>query len=407
LTLREKVLAAVRENPSLSNRQVAELVGCGKTMAQNYRAEAGMVRDNSPREITQEAIEQSLERASKEGKLKRRLDEVQQENELLRRIIEQNKVYKALVEAADSRQKEPPTWLAGPKRASNRLATPTAMLSDLHLDEKVFPEQVGFVNEYNRQIAELRLRNFFLHTIELSKDYLKGLDFDGIVLAMPGDNFSGDIHEELRRTNEATIFESLLHWIDPMVAGIRLLADNFGRVFIPATPGNHGRLSHKPIAKLRAQDNLDWLFPKLLEREFAGDKRVTFDIADSADKHYKVHRTRMLLTHGDQFRGGGGIAGLLSPLMIGDHRKRKRQQAINQPYDFLAMGHWHQREYFKNVIVNGSLKGYDEYAFISNFDYQEPLQSYWLTDPDHGITISAPVFVRDKSETHRPENLKN
>jgi hypothetical protein len=185
-----------------------------------------------------------------------------------------------------------------------------------------------------------------------------------------------------------------------MAAGIKLLADEFGKVFIPAVVGNHGRLDRKPVAKFRAQDNFDYFFYRMLAIMLEGDKRITFAISESADQPYTVFNTRYLLSHGDQFRGGGGIAGLLSPLMIGDHKKRKRQEAIKQGYDYLVLGHWHQRAAFKGVIVNGSLKGYDEYAFISNFDYEEPQQSFWVTDPEHGITISAPIHVKDKSEQY-------
>jgi hypothetical protein len=63
------------------------------------------------------------------------------------------------------------------------------------------------------------------------------------------------------------------------------------------------------------------------------------------------------------------------------------------------LGHWHQRWAFKNIIVNGSVKGYDEYAYDQNFDFEPPEQSFWLTDPRHGVTISAPIHVLGKNES--------
>lgn len=85
-------------------------------------------------------------------------------------------------------------------------------------------------------------------------------------------------------------------------------------------------------------------------------------------------------------------------MMIGDARKRKRSQAIRQPYDYLIVGHWHQLMYLKRMIVNGSLKGYDEYAFDSNFEYEPPQQAFWLTDARHGVTVQTMVHVQDDSE---------
>jgi UDP-2,3-diacylglucosamine pyrophosphatase LpxH len=127
---------------------------------------------------------------------------------------------------------------------------------------------------------------------------------------------------------------------------------------------------------------------------------VQFVISESADQMFQIYDTRFLLTHGDQFRGGSGIAGLLSPLMIGDSRKRKREATVNRGYDYLVMGHWHERGMFKNIIVNGSLVGYNEYAYVSNFAYAPPEQSFWVVDPRHGVTVSTPIFVKGVKEKY-------
>ena len=291
-----------------------------------------------------------------------------------------------------------PAWVRnapkGPKEAM-----PTAFLSDTHFGEVVKPEQIEYLNGYDRQIAEARLKKFFTSTVELAHGYLTGLNYPGIVLPMGGDIFSGDIHEELRQTNAGVIQEEILYWLEPMVSGIKLLADEFGKVFIPAVVGNHPRGTMKPSHKMRVPNNFDWLFAQLLAKFLAHDKRVTFQISDSADCNYAIYDTRYRLSHGDQFKGGSGIAGSLSPIMIGDARKRKRAHSTRTgTYDWLLLGHWHQRYAFKHIMVNGSIKGYDEYSYHSNFDFELPLQSFWLTDPKHGVTIAAPIHVQGKDE---------
>ncbi|NBW15815.1 MAG: hypothetical protein EBR82_48295 [Caulobacteraceae bacterium] len=297
-------------------------------------------------------------------------------------------------------QMDVPRWLTKSPRRGEKSAIPTAILSDLHLDEVVYPAQVNYVNAYNREIAEKRLQNFFNNVVELSRDYLHGLTYEGMVLPLGGDIFSGIIHEELVESNAATIFESLLYWAEPMASGIRHLRDVFGRVFLPCVVGNHGRRQRKPHAKNRAQDNFDYFFYHLLAKLLSAEKGITFAISEAADQPYVIYSTRYLLTHGDQFRGGSGIAGLLSPLMIGDARKRQREQAVSRPYDYMIMGHWHQLSFLRNLIVNGSLKGYDEYAYISNFHYEPPRQAFWITDAKHGVTIQAPIHVASDDEDY-------
>jgi hypothetical protein len=141
---------------------------------------------------------------------------------------------------------------------------------------------------------------------------------------------------------------------------------------------------------------MDWLFYKALERDLAGDTRVSVVVSSAADVLVPIYRTRFLVTHGDQFRGGSGIAGMMSPLMLGQHRKTRRQMAAGRTFDWLVMGHWHQYWQGKGIIVSGALKGFDEYAYVSNFEFEPPRLAWWVTTPERGVTISAPVEPMDR-----------
>jgi hypothetical protein len=61
-------------------------------------------------------------------------------------------------------------------------------------------------------------------------------------------------------------------------------------------------------------------------------------------------------------------------------------------------GHWHQLVQTPGLIVNGSLKGVDEYAFINNFGYEQPQQALAVITPERGITIQAPIFCVDRKK---------
>ena len=87
------------------------------------------------------------------------------------------------------------------------------------------------------------------------------------------------------------------------------------------------------------------------------------------------------------------MIGCLGPIIRGDHKKRSRNAQVDMEYDTMIMGHWHQYIHHSRVIVNGSLKGYDEYAYNNNFGFEPPQQAMWLTQAKHGITFRMPVFV--------------
>lgn len=303
-----------------------------------------------------------------------------------------------LVDTVEQSRLDPPKWLAKPKSKTGHRATLALLLSDTHFDEVVEPGEIHDLNRYDRKIAELRLQAWAQNSVKVARHHLAGVNFDGVVLMLGGDMFSGDIHEELKETNADSILGSLLHWSEQLAAAIDLLVDTFGKVHVPVVPGNHGRTSRKPRAKLRARTNYDWLLGKLLERHYQPDKRVSFQIGDSADQQFDVYGHGQLLTHGDQTRGGGGIGGIYPPIMRLRARKAQRAMAIGRPFETLWMGHWHQLLTTPNLIVNGSLKGYDEYAAISNFEFEPPRQAFALITPEHGITVQCPVFCADRKK---------
>jgi hypothetical protein len=290
-----------------------------------------------------------------------------------------------------------PKWTtAVPKSKVGHHVTPVFLLSDLHLDEVVRVEEMRGINAYSRAIAEMRLARLAENFVKVCRDHWTGLIYDGLILPLGGDIFSGVIHDELKETNEDTIIGSLYHWIDPIAQVISLMADEFGKVHVPVVVGNHGRTSRKPRAKFRARANYDWALGHALARTFDGDKRITFDIPDSADCRFEVYGSNLLLTHGDQASGGSGIGGIWPPIMRLTARKRAQGDAVGLPFDFMLCGHWHSLVYGPDFIVNGSMKGYDEYAAISNFSYEPPQQAAWLMSPEHGRTWTAPIFCADR-----------
>lgn len=285
-----------------------------------------------------------------------------------------------------------PPWILSDRGSPSAPGVPTLFLSDLHWGEVVHPSQINGVNSFNLSIARERLR----YTVETAVSLLKLLDHDmrypGIVVPLGGDLCSGDIHDELKETNALPTLPTLLDLFDNLVPAIGLLADTFGHVFLPCVTGNHGRNTRKPYAKNRHHTSFDWTLYQFLARHFAADKRVTFFVPDGPDAYYRVFDHRYLLTHGDQFRAGDSIIGPLGPLTRGNQKKSVRNQAVGQEYETLICGHWHRYIPLRRLIVNSTLKGYDEYAYSENYEFEPPMQAMWITHPRNGITFQCAVY---------------
>ncbi len=348
---------------------------------------------------------------SQEAEDDRRLDRAKRTNTKLRQRIraleirtqEAEKTAEILTGLEDINT-DPPTWIAD--TPSGHSATPLLLITDTHFGEVVQPDEILGLNAYNAEIAEQRLQRAFENAVRVSKHYFGGkLKYDGIVLAFGGDIFTGEIHDELTETNDLTPIEAFDHYIDPMVAGIKLLRQEFGKVHVAGVDGNHDRRQKKKKAKRSVRSSWSWLFYRVLAREFSRFSTVTWQIPDSRDTVVPVYDTRFLLHHGDQFRGGSGISGALSPLMIGDARKRKKHDAAvrytgreDLHFDIQLMGHFHHRIALPGVVVGGCLKGYDEYSMVQNYPYEPPSQELMVVTPEHGVTFQAPVWVQDRGE---------
>lgn len=291
---------------------------------------------------------------------------------------------------------KPPAWTIRHASKRGKHAIATYQLTDTHFDEVVNPAEVDYINAYDRAIAEKRLQRWVEKGIVLARDYVAGVEIDGAALFATGDLLSGDIHDELKQSNADHLYSSAYHWIGRMAWAINEFANEFGKLHIAAVVGNHGRSTRKPVFKGRARSNIEWLMWSVLAREFARDTRITFQVADSMDANVTLYATRYVLTHGDQFHGGSGISGILTPISLGQYRKGVRQAATEHPMDVLVMGHFHQLLTLPGLIVGGSMKGYDEYAFGHNLRPEQPQQAFWLTTPEHGITVHAPVLVADR-----------
>lgn len=324
---------------------------------------------------------------------------------LQKEVLDARVIRKEIFKLADAKPDLPAWMKEGYKHPGKGPGCPIAVASDWHWGERVNPSEIGGVNKYNMEIAHTRAKAFFAGIVTLLKTYMVKPDYPGIVLCLGGDMVSGSIHEELAETNEVSTIPAMLDLLGVMVAGIKILIREFGSVVIPCVTGNHGRNTQKMRAKERCHTSFDWLLYQMLEQHFEGNPNVKFLISDGTDQLFKVYNHRFLLTHGDTLgRGGDGIIGCIGPVIRGDQKTRARNGAIQQDYDTMIIGHYHQLMWLSRVILNGSLCGYNEFAGnILRAPFEVPRQALFCVHPEHGITYQMPILVEQSKLYSTPE----
>ena len=292
---------------------------------------------------------------------------------------------------------KPPKWVTKSSPATGTPGVPTLFLSDFHYGEVVRPDAVNNLNNFDKKISQLRLKSTVETAIDLCHNHMVNPKYPGIVLALGGDMMSGSIHDELIESNDGTSIDHVLELFDQLIWTITTLANKFNKVFIPTCYGNHSRMYQQWRNKEAAHLSFDWMLYNMLEKHFTANKdtRVQFLIPTGFDAYYKIYDTSYLLTHGDRLgvRGGTGIVGMLGPIARGVQKVRSEYANFGKSIDYVIMGHYHQYISIKGAIVNGSLKGYDEYAMSNRFAFEIPKQALWFTHPQYGITFQVPVVA--------------
>lgn len=285
-----------------------------------------------------------------------------------------------------------PPWLKPRGKTAAHVCTAMTIWSDFHLDEVVDLDEMDGINSYDRAIATQRFDNIVNGTVKLMKQY-SGTKVHGIVVCLNGDIITGDIHEELARTNEAPVPSTIVHWVPKLAAGLSHLADEFGAVHVPCVDGNHDRTYFKTPKKKRAESSNAWIIYNWLADTLRDDSRITFGISTSPEQLVDVYDTTFLLSHGDGFRGAGGIGGLYPSMLKWLLRRHQLYGSTKRDFDYAVLGHWHQDLYGQDFIVNASLKGYDEYAKDGGFTFGKAGVQLWTVTPERGLDNRRFVFA--------------
>ena len=280
-----------------------------------------------------------------------------------------------------------PTWIIKQRKPSKTLHTPVLITSDFQWGEVIDEANMDGINVFDVQEAQRRYRLLIDRAIDLSINHLPNNRYDGMILLRLGDTVSGDIHDDLRESNELPAISAVRSVVESELWGIRQLADRFKKVHVVSVPGNHGRYQKKPPTK-KIQNNYDTLAAWWLESVLAGDSRITWQTPDSTDAVFEIHGRKYLATHGDNIgsRGGQGFIGPAATIMRGMKKTMDEYARRGISINKMFVGHFHTAYDLGYGWSNGSLPGYSEFARVNRMTPEPPLQWLIIFHPKYGAT---------------------
>lgn len=306
----------------------------------------------------------------------------------------------------------PPKMLAPVKPAKGKhLAIPQVLISDEQVGERIKPGEIEGVNEYDHDIYSERHDLCARKVVEISTEYMKGQQFPFLIAAFLGDAVNGEIHAELAETNSMQSVPSAARVVEKRRDAIDLWLKHFERVFVIVVPGNHGRTTPKPRFKRYAAMNYETLIGWWLQTLYEREPRVKIVVPESGDYWLPLWGRGLFYTHGDRMGrlsgagSGQGFAGRALPIVRGSKNIREQQSAFGRRVDYIHIGHWHERMEVGGTFANGTMAGYNEYAYGLRYVPAPAEQWLYFLHPDRGAFSYWPIFLSLQPKARQLEQV--
>lgn len=370
----KKEVEYLRDNPSKSSNEVAQILNRSEDSVRNKRKRLGLI------EFVVNDIKSTQEKQESQSYKRRYEDAVS-------RITSLEKELKADKEIQGNpilTYKIDPVLSKG-----NSEATVVMLLSDWHYEEIVKPQSVNHLNEYNEEIASARINNLFQTIVKFVKIHQAETHIQTMVLALLGDFISGTIHDELKEGNILLPIEAIWKVQNHIASGIKFILDNTElELIIPCSPGNHSRITEKQRIATEHGNSLEWLMYMNLKHYFEKEPRVTFIVNEGYHTYVDIYDYTIRFHHGHSIRYGGGVGGIYIPVnkAIAQWNKSKRA-------DLDCFGHYHQMKNDGSFVSNGSLIGWNSFAIRIKADYEKPKQAFFLVDKKRFVICVRPIIL--------------
>lgn len=292
--------------------------------------------------------------------LRARTNELESQNARMRKAIgEQREIRDGIVAAIKA---TPPYPAFSVSHAKGRpSAIPVITFSDWHVGAMINPDETEGFGIYNYEIAQSRLFSIldsFLRWVDAQRN---AYALDECTIFGLGDYISGDIHDELRVTNEFPIPVQTARAGLLLGEVIKRIASCFKRVTVyEVGADNHGRLVRKPQCKQKYQNSMSFLVHAMANEVARPCENVEIIEAQGMKHLASVGDYKFLLEHGDTVKAWMGIG------YYGINRERGREAMrrmnTEKGFHYQGIGHWHVPGFIEGVtLINGSLSGTDEY----------------------------------------------
>jgi len=319
-----------------------------------------------------------------------------------------------MIETATRAMDAPPRWRPAQAKKKPKV-TALVLFGDAHVGERTDPKQAEGWGRYNYAIAQMRTENYLRCLTQWIGTLRAGYCIEDCAIVLLGDMTSGDIHEELMRTNEFPPPVQAVAAGRLIAALASGLAGQFRALTLYGVGGsNHGRLSRKYQFKGGVLNNWDFVVYEHARALLSRHTDVALHILPAKKEAIHVANHWFLCGHGDHVKSWMGIPWYGIERDLGRESRRRldrlqeqlrRDAPVEGMMDYGLGAHWHTPFVGPSFryIVNGSLSGTNEFDHSCG-RHAPPQQVAALISPKHGL-FGPVAWLLDTVEETRLVNV--
>ena len=283
--------------------------------------------------------------------------------------------------------------------------TVIAPLTDTHVGDRVESDQMVGLNEYSIDIFNRRLYGWHTQLLQLVELRRKFAPINKLIVPMLGDMISGDIHEELARTNIDNCMGQMIRGANMIAQALMGLSAHFTEIEVPCVVGNHGRMTRKPPMKDKFMD-WDYMLYQWVATLCREQTNIKFDIPKSFVNSFDVDGRKILIMHGDSVSGAGSATSIVNSITkmrsVFQYKRLMDLETGNggnipPHFDSVFMGHFHRVDESDigtgEVHICGTMKGGDEFALqrLAVITRPKQIATYW--HPQYGCVGKEIIYL--------------
>ena len=253
---------------------------------------------------------------------------------------------------------------------------------------------------YDFKVAKQRMRMLADKTLKLVDSRRTSSKIEKCVILVGGDIVEGEtIFSHQAWTVDGDLWDQAIKHAPTILSDFILdMASQFRHVHVVSVPGNHGRPAPKN-ASSSPRTNFDMIathITRLMVSNVCKSERITWDIDhDSFYSVVPVETHGVLLVHGDQISGGGGIGGY--PLTGLARKVAGWSASIPEQWDSVFLGHFHRPMagvvQSKMFFANGTTESDNDFALEIIGESGKPCQRVVFFNKEHGPISDSLIWL--------------